>query len=165
MNLLYTYPETIVDGEGIRYSIYLAGCAHHCKGCHNPESWNPSAGIPLTEDMIANIIGEINGNPLLDGVTFSGGDPFFHPEEFLALVKRIKESTGQNIWCYTGYKFERLRHDRRQAELLQYIDVLVDGPYVESLRDRDALFRGSRNQRLIDVQASLREGEVVLYAQ
>ena len=162
MNLLYTYPETIVDGEGIRYSIYLAGCAHHCKGCHNPESWNPSAGIPLTEDMIANIIGEINGNPLLDGVTFSGGDPFFHPEEFLALVKRIKESTGQNIWCYTGYTFERLLDNPKQAELLKYIDVLVDGKFKQALRDESLLFRGSSNQRLIDVKASLKANKTVL---
>ena len=98
-------------------------------------------------------------------VTFSGGAPMFQPEGFAELAEAVKRETGKNIWCYTGYKFERLLHDRRQAELLLYIDVLVVGPYVESLRDRDALFRGSRNQRLIDVQASLREGEVVLYAQ
>lgn len=93
MNLLFTYPETIVDGEGIRYSIYLAGCRHHCRGCQNPESWNPSAGTPLTPEKIEKMICEINANPLLDGITFSGGDPLYHPQEFLALVKQIKEAT------------------------------------------------------------------------
>ena len=97
-------------------------------------------------------------------VTFSGGDPMFQPEGFAELAEAVKRETGKNIWCYTGYKYETLRRNSRQAALLRYIDVLVDGPYVEALRDKDILFRGSRNQRLIDVQASLREDRVVLYA-
>lgn len=152
MNLLYTYPETIVDGEGIRYSIYLAGCSHHCPGCQNPESWNPQAGTPLTEEKISELILEIDANPLLDGVTFSGGDPLFHPEEFLALVKRIKEATGLNIWCYTGYTLEQLEADPRRKPILEYLDVLVDGRFEAELYSPYLEFRGSSNQRIIHLR-------------
>ena len=161
MNLLFTYPETIVDGDGIRYSIYLAGCRHHCKGCHNPESWNPSAGSVLTDEKLEEIIAEINDNPLLDGITLSGGDPFYNPEELVCLLKKLKRRTGQNIWCYTGYRFESILKNPRQAALLKYIDVLVDGKYCEELKDKSLLFRGSKNQRLIDVKESLRQQQVV----
>lgn len=149
MNILYTYPETIVDGEGIRYSIYLAGCEHRCPGCHNPESWNPHAGSELTEERISAIIREINVNPLLDGVTFSGGDPFFHPEAFLLLIERIRRETQQNIWCYTGYTYEKIVSDPRLAPLLEYIDVLVEGRFVETLYSPHLEFRGSSNQRIM----------------
>ena len=161
LSIIDIIEDTTVDGPGFRTAIYAAGCPNAWPGWHNPESWNIKKGKQIsTEEILTKVLADDFAN-----VTFSGGDPMFQPEGFTKLAQAIKEKSRKNIWCYTGYKFERLRHDRRQAELLQYIDVLVDGPYVESLRDRDVLFRGSHNQRLIDVQASLREGEVVLYAQ
>ena len=152
INLLYTYPETIVDGDGIRYSIYFAGCGHHCHGCHNQESWNPHAGTPLTEEKLNSIIEEIKANPMLDGVTFSGGDPFFNPEESLPIIKKVKETTGLDVWCYTGYTIEQIEADRRRSPILRYIDTLVDGKFDESLYSPYLDFRGSSNQRIIKVK-------------
>lgn len=152
LHYLYTYPETIVDGEGIRYSIYLAGCRHHCKGCHNKASWNPKAGSLLTQQKVDEIINEINANPLLDGITFSGGDPFYNPEEFLPLIKTIKERTNMNIWCYTGYTYEQLMSMEVCREILKLVDVLVDGKFIEDLYSPYLEFRGSSNQRIIKLR-------------
>lgn len=156
MNLLYTYPETIVDGEGIRYSIYLAGCNHGCKGCHNKQSWDPKAGKEFTEELLDTIIKEINNNPLLDGITLSGGDPFFKPKELLPLVKRLKEETHQNIWCYTGFLYEKLLESELCREILSYIDVLVDGPFIQDLYSPTISFRGSSNQRIIYLDKTIK---------
>lgn len=149
LHLIQVYPETISDGFGIRYAIYLAGCTHRCPGCHNPGSWNPAAGEPLTGALIDRMVAEIQGNPLLDGITLSGGDPFYNPSALLALLRRLKGETRQNIWCYTGYTYEALLADEARRPCLDYIDTLVDGPFVQAQFDPTLSFRGSRNQRIL----------------
>lgn len=150
MRLLNIYRETISDGLGLRYSIYIAGCPHACLGCHNPDSWNAEGGVYLTEQMLMDIIEEIKCNPLLDGITISGGDPFLNPSDLLWLVRTLKEHTHKNIWCYTGYTIEYLLSREDYKAPLYYIDVLVDGPFIRDLYDPNLRFRGSRNQRIID---------------
>lgn len=159
IRLLDILHDTTVDGPGFRTSIYCAGCGHHCPGCHNPQSWDFSAGYDVEIDQLMQ---DIKNDPFAD-VTFSGGDPFFQAEEFAALAVRIKAETTKTIWCYTGYLYERLLEIPSSRRLLEQLDVLVDGPFIMSQRDEDLLFRGSTNQRLIDVQASLKTGNVVLW--
>lgn len=150
--------DTTVDGPGFRTAVYAAGCTHACPGCHNPASWDIRRGRSMTTE---EILDKILADPFAD-VTFSGGDPLFQPEGFTELAQAIKSQSDKTIWCYTGYTYEHLLRNPRQARLLNYIDVLVDGPYREELRDETLRFRGSSNQRLIDVQASLRSDRVVL---
>lgn len=145
---------TSVDGPGLRTSIYLAGCEHHCPGCHNPGTWSFDAGRQMDIDEIVGIIDYNNFD-----VTFSGGDPMYNAKSLLPLARRIKES-GRNIWCYTGFSFEQVIQNEDMRALLDYIDVLVDGPYIESRRNTELLFRGSDNQRLIKVKDSLETGNI-----
>lgn len=139
---------TSVDGPGLRTSIYFSGCSHHCKGCHNPQSWDPAGGMAMSIDDIVAAVDENDFN-----VTFSGGDPLMQSGPLTELAKRLK-ADGRNIWCYTGYRYEEIAENPLYSELLSYIDVLVDGEFVEPLRDVGLRFRGSSNQRLIDVARS-----------
>lgn len=150
MRVINIYKETICDGPGLRYSIYISGCNHRCEGCHNPQSWNENEGVSLTPSFLENILYEINHNHFLDGVTISGGDPFFNPKELFLLLKDIKEKTKKNIWCYTGYTLEYLLKYDEYAKPLMYIDTLVDGKFIKSLYDPSLMFRGSSNQRIIN---------------
>ena len=160
LSILKIIEDTTVDGPGFRTSVYAAGCPNACPGCHNPQSWNIENGRLMATQEILDII---LADPFAD-VTFTGGDPMFQPIEFAELAKAIREHCDKNIWCYTGFLFENILRNDAQRTLLELVDVLVDGPFVQSLRDESLLFRGSSNQRLIDVKRSMEEGRVVLYA-
>lgn len=160
LSILDILEDTTADGPGFRTSIYAAGCPNACPGCHNPESWDIRHGRRMTTD---EILQKVLDDPFAD-VTFSGGDPMFQPEGFAELSQAIKENSDKNIWCYTGYTFEQLLNSTRHTRLLQYIDVLVDGRFQQELRDESLYFRGSSNQRLIDVPASLKNGKVIAYS-
>ncbi len=148
----------MVDGPGFRTSIYCAGCNHQCPGCHNPQSWDFRGGKEMTVEQIMRVI---EADPFTRGVTFSGGDPMYQAAGFAELARQIHRRTQKDIWCYTGFTFESLIHDD-QRELLAELDVLIDGPFIEKFSDPDLLFRGSYNQRIIDVPRSLAEGKVCL---
>lgn len=146
---------TSVDGPGLRTSIYFAGCEHHCEGCHNPQSWDFKSGRDISMEDLLKIIDYNDFN-----VTFSGGDPLYQVEELTELARRIKSELGKNIWCYTGFLWDDVVKNTRFRPLLDSIDVLVDSPFVLSLRDTELRFRGSSNQRIIDVKKSLDTGVV-----
>ena len=145
IRLLDIIEETTADGPGLRTSIYCSGCYHKCPGCHNPESWDINNGkIIDIEDILNTILADE-----FSDVTFSGGDPMFQVDAFTELAKKIKENSNKTIWCYTGFRYERILEDKKMSTLLKYIDVLVDGPFIQSLADKSLRFRGSSNQRII----------------
>ena len=155
-----TVDDSIVDGPGIRYSIFVQGCPHHCPGCHNPQT-HPFEGGSLVETD--KLLADIKLNPLLDGVTFSGGEPFCQAAALAELGRKIRK-LGLNIMTYSGFTFEQLYERRDQdgiGDLLAVTDVLVDGRFMEDLRSLELRFRGSSNQRIIDVPASLAAGHAV----
>lgn len=159
ISVLSIIEDTMVDGPGFRTSIYCAGCRHKCPGCHNPQSWDIKDGHPMSTEDIMHII---EADPYAN-VTFTGGDPMYQPEGFTELAQAIRQRTNKDIWCYTGFTFEMLVNNPRQRALLEQIDVLVDGPFMKSQRDETLHFRGSRNQRIIDVKTSLSKGYVSLW--
>ena len=143
--------ESIVDGPGIRFVIFTQGCPHHCPGCHNPQTHDFSGGFDAD---IPAILAGIRENPLLDGITLSGGEPFCQAEALLPLVQQVRK-LGKTVFAYSGYTLEQLldlgKNQPAVSELLKLCDTLVDGPYVEALRDLNLEFRGSSNQRVLDL--------------
>ena len=151
--------DSITDGPGLRSVIWFQGCERNCAGCHNLKTQDPTGGFLRDTDAI---IDELKNRKMLSGVTISGGEPFNQKEALLTIVNELKK-IGISIWIYTGYTYEELMTDKTAQSILSAIDVLVDGPFILGLRDLGLRFRGSSNQRLIDVQASrLRENEIIL---
>lgn len=148
MRIIDIVPGTSVDGPGLRTAIYFAGCDHRCPTCHNPQSWNFGGGREMTVEEVMKVIVENDFD-----VTLTGGDPIYQAAVIAPLAREIVR-LGKDIWCYTGFRYEELLRRPEVQPLLDCVDVLVDGPFVESLRDIHLLFRGSSNQRLIDIKKS-----------
>ena len=162
----------IANGEGVRTSLFVSGCTHHCKGCFNPATWDFGFGRPYTAETEQEIIDSLKPD-YVDGLSLLGGEPFepANQRELVKLLRRVRaELPKKNVWCYTGYLFdaELLSKSRARCEytdeMLSMIDILVDGEFVEAKKNISLAFKGSENQRIIDVQKSLASGEVVLYA-
>lgn len=155
-------PDSVVDGPGIRYVIFTQGCEHYCKGCHNQETWDKNGGIEKTD---REILRDIKKYKNIKGITLSGGDPFLQAEELVPLVKKIKVKYGHSIVAYTGYLYEEILDsgNEHHLELLELTDILIDGPFKVEEKDLNIPFRGSRNQRIIDVKKSSETNGIVLY--
>ena len=161
----------IANGLGVRVSVFVSGCHHHCKNCFNPEAWDFNYGKEFTEEEIDRVMKELD-QPYVSGLSLLGGEPLEHVNQqgLLPLVKKVKEKfPDKNIWCYTGYKFDEDVMDRmcnewkETPELLSYLDVIVDGKFEEEKKDIKLRFRGSSNQRIIDVKKSLKDKKAVLF--
>ena len=168
MNYADIRPIDVANGPGVRVSVFVSGCTHHCKDCFNPETWDFHYGSPFGDEEINAILGHL-APAHIKGLSVLGGEPF-EPENqsaVLELVRRVREAyPHKDVWCYSGYLFENLRDGKvgqYSRQLLEQLDVLVDGPFVTEKKSLALRFRGSENQRLIDVPASLAAGEVVLW--
>lgn len=161
MNYIKITPIDIANGPGCRTVLWTAGCSHHCKECHNPDTWNPNAGQLFDENAKKELF-DVLGKHFIRGITLSGGDPLYkgNVDEITELCKEIKEKMPEkDIWCYTGYVYEEIKG----LELMKYIDVLVDGEFQIDKKDITLLFRGSSNQRLINIPKTRETNEIVFY--
>ena len=181
MNYLKIEHEDVCNGTGLRVVLWLSGCSHHCYNCQNPQTWDPNSGIPFDESAKQEILNELSKD-YISGITFSGGDPLHENnlDEVLKLVKEIRISFPEKtIWLYSGYNFDLLNSKYNEYkytpfaanadewltrwEIISNVDILVDGEYIDEQKDLTLKFRGSKNQRVIDVQQTLKQGKVVLY--
>ena len=150
--------DSIVDGPGLRLTVFTQGCPHRCPGCHNPQTHDPAGGH---EQRVGEIVERLDDNPLLDGITLTGGEPFVQCGACLELA-RAAHRRGMSVWCFTGYLYEQLEQRADARALLDEVDVLVDGPFLLAERSLELRFRGSRNQRVIDMAATRAQGSVTL---
>jgi len=153
-------PFTFVDGEGVRCALYVSGCLFKCEGCFNEAAWSFRYGTPYSVDLEARILGDLS-HPSVQGLSLLGGEPFLNTGVCLALVAAVREEFrgSKDVWAWSGYTFEQLvAEGGDKLELLRSVDVLIDGPYLDAERDLTLRFRGSRNQRVLDVRASLEAG-------
>lgn len=153
--------DSIVNGPGLRAVVWFQGCIHNCPGCQNPQTHDFEKGL---EDTTQNIVNKILANKFISGVTFSGGDPLLQSGACIDIAKELKKH-NINIWCYTGFTWEILQKSLNARILFKYIDILVDGPYIQELQSYDLKFCGSKNQRIIDVQKSLKDNKIILWEQ
>ena len=152
----------VAAGKGVCVTFFVQGCDIHCPGCHNPQTWDFNYGRLFDEGTQLEILDQIESNDLLDGITLTGGDPFYSSKELIPFVKEFKSRfPNKSIWAYTGFIWEDLIKDNYRKELASLCDVVVDGPFIMAKKDYTQSFRGSFNQRFIDVKASLKEHKVV----
>ena len=184
MNYLKIEHEDVCNGTGLRVILWLSGCSHHCYNCQNPQTWNPDSGIPFDESAKQEVFNELSKD-YISGITFSGGDPLYENnlDEILELVQEIRISFPEKtIWLYTGYKWNQIMNTKvgqpifscedlenkiqnilKRQKIIKLCDVLVDGEYIDEQRDITLKWRGSKNQRVIDIKQSLAQNKVVLY--
>lgn len=162
MRIAGTVQDSIVDGPGLRFTVFVQGCHHRCPGCHNPQTHDPLGG---TEQSAAVLIAQMRSNPLTTGLSLSGGEPFDQPKGCLALAQAA-HADGQTVWCWTGGLFEDLRDhgSSSQQALLREVDILVDGPFILEQRTLSLPWRGSRNQRILLSRESLAQGKILLWS-
>ena len=156
--------ESINEGESLRSVIYISGCKHQCKNCFSRQTWDFKYGIEFTDKIQNKIINDIKDNSLVKGLTICGGDSFFSPLDMVKFIEKFKkELPNHTVWVYTGFTYEQILENEDMLEYLKLVDVIIDGRFVEEEKDLTLKFRGSKSQRLINVQESLKQNKVILY--
>lgn len=162
MNYHKIEKHSIANGTGIRCVLWVSGCLLHCKGCQNPQTWCFDSGTPFDDNAIQELCNALD-KPYIQGLTLSGGNPMDNIPEVLNVCRMVKEKfPNKDIWLYSGYTFEQLQQHQPAMSVLEYVDVLVDGPYIEEQRDLTLSWRGSRNQRVINIKETFKQGKVVV---